>query len=314
MFDAERVWRVDRDSNIRSIRIAPSGTVLLNDRYLLHTDRASLSGIVDRPFKRRVDLDIVIAPWSHEWGSYGDYVLFVVAKLARIKETVDETTWAIARLCYPLRRKVWEGQYLTRLGFPEERIVDTRRRIRVSVNRLIIANGQSTLWLPSPSSLYALRRIFVDESRQPTPKRRFYLSRSNWSRKVRNEHAVRRLVRSFGLEVIDDMPPSLDDQIGLFREASLIVSPHGSALANLVWCEPGTRVIELFSRAYTVKHFAYVSHVLNLEYVYLVDESPKPNHWTNMNEDMHVDLGALELALRNATRSSACPPQSGQPS
>ena len=34
------------------------------------------------------------------------------------------------------------------------------------------------------------------------------------------------------------------DQARLFHEASFIISPHGGALANLIFCRPGTQVIE----------------------------------------------------------------------
>ena len=40
---------------------------------------------------------------------------------------------------------------------------------------------------------------------------------------------------------------SLDEQIQLFLDAKTIISPHGSGLYHLIWCQPGTNVIEIFA-------------------------------------------------------------------
>lgn len=40
---------------------------------------------------------------------------------------------------------------------------------------------------------------------------------------------------------------SFEEQIQMFAEATLVVSPHGSGLYHLIWCSPGTRVIEIFA-------------------------------------------------------------------
>jgi hypothetical protein len=300
VFEPEFVWRIERDGRVRSIRITPSGTVLLNNRYLLDTDQGSWAGIPERPLRHRVTVDLAIAPWSHYWSSYGDYLFFVVSKLCRIKAALDESSWANSTLCYPLRRTSWEQQYLSRLGFGEDRLLDTRRKIQVSARTVVTANNQGRLWLPSPSAILALRRIFLTEPQLATGRkgRRLYISRSLQRRKVLNEDAVRRVVTSFGVEMLEDVPASVSEQIQLFREASLVVAPHGSALTNLVWCAPGTRVIELLSRSYAQMHFAYLSHVLGLDYRCLIDDSSGPHHWSNMDEaDVLVDIDSLTKTL-----------------
>jgi Glycosyltransferase 61 len=300
VFQPEFVWRIERDGRVRSIRITPSGTVLLNNRYLLQTDQGSWAGLLERPLRQHVTIDLAIAPWSHDWGSYGDYLFFVVSKLCRIKAALDESSWANSTLCYPLRRTSWEQQYLSHLGFGEDRLLDTRRKIQVSARTVVTANNQGWLWLPSPSAILALRRTFLKEPQHGTGRkgRRLYISRSRYGRSVRNEEDVRRAVTSFGVEVLEDVPPSVSEQIQLFREASLVVAPHGSALTNLVWCAPGTRVIELLTRSYAQMHFAYLSHILGLDYRCLIDDSSGPHHWANMfDADVSVDVDSLKKTL-----------------
>ena len=298
VFQPEFVWRIERDGGVRSIRITPSGTVLVNNRYLLQTDQGSWAGLLERPLKQRVTVDLAIAPWSHNWSAYGDYLLFVVSKLCRIKAALDESSWANSTLCYPLRRTSWEQQYLSHLGFGEDRLLDTRQKIQVSARTVVTANNQGALWLPSPSAILALRRTFLTEPEPRAGRKRIYISRAHWRRKVRNEEDVRRVVTSFGIEVLEDVPPSVSEEIQLFRDASLVVAAHGSALSNLVWCAPGTRVIELLSGSYAHMQVAYLSHILGLDYRCLIDDSSRSHHWSNMQDaDVSVDVDWLKKTL-----------------
>ena len=100
-----------------------------------------------------------------------------------------------------------------------------------------------------------------------------------------------------GFETIEDRLRPVEEQIQLFRAASIIVAPHGSSLANLVWCTPGAQVVELFSASFTWAYYYYLSRVVGLGYNYLVDNSQKPAHWSNTQEDMVVDLRALERVV-----------------
>jgi capsular polysaccharide biosynthesis protein len=57
---------------------------------------------------------------------------------------------------------------------------------------------------------------------------------------------------------------SMPDQILLFQSAEFIISPHGAGLANLLFCEPGTKVIELMPVAEMRPFFWMISDKLDL--------------------------------------------------
>jgi hypothetical protein len=301
-FEPEYVWRLERDERIRSLRIASSGTILLNNKLLLDTDFGSLPGISDLPSRRRrVDVDMAILPWSHKWATYYEFVLHILLKLCRIKEAIDPSSWATARVCYPMLHTRYERQYLQLLGLSEDAVLDTRKDVNLVPRSVVTSNLQSGSRLPSPTGMGGLRRAFLGEAQRPRSRGRgLYLSRARGERQVRNEMEVRRLVSSYGLEVVESVPASVTEQIRMFSEAPLIVSPHGSALTNLVWCAPGTRVIELFSRGFTPPMYAYMSQVLGLPYACLVDNARQEYHWTNMHKDMVVDVASLAKAIEGS--------------
>ena len=43
---------------------------------------------------------------------------------------------------------------------------------------------------------------------------------------------------------------SIQEQAEIFGSADVVVGAHGAALTNLAFCQPGTRVVELFSPHY----------------------------------------------------------------
>jgi capsular polysaccharide biosynthesis protein len=53
-----------------------------------------------------------------------------------------------------------------------------------------------------------------------------------------------------GFESVECEKLSVQQQADIFSSAEVVVGAHGAALTNLVFCRPGTRVVELFSPAY----------------------------------------------------------------
>jgi capsular polysaccharide biosynthesis protein len=53
-----------------------------------------------------------------------------------------------------------------------------------------------------------------------------------------------------GFESVKCEKLSVQEQAEVFSSAEVVVGAHGAALTNLVFCRPGTRVVELFSPTY----------------------------------------------------------------
>jgi len=53
-----------------------------------------------------------------------------------------------------------------------------------------------------------------------------------------------------GFETVECGKLSVQEQAGLFHSADMVVGAHGAALTNLIFCRPGTKVVELFSPRY----------------------------------------------------------------
>jgi hypothetical protein len=65
----------------------------------------------------------------------------------------------------------------------------------------------------------------------------------------------------------DDPLPALTETMRVFRQAVMVVAPHGAGLSNLIFTEPGTIVLEgLCEPPHTNMCYTRLSHLLGLRY------------------------------------------------
>jgi hypothetical protein len=100
--------------------------------------------------------------------------------------------------------------------------------------------------LPASALQTARARIFA---RQPTgaaehpPGRRIFL-RPAGKPGIANLEPIETIARDHGLEIISLDRMSFPDRVTLFSQASLVAGVHGGDLANILFCAPGTAVLE----------------------------------------------------------------------
>jgi glycosyltransferase involved in cell wall biosynthesis len=87
------------------------------------------------------------------------------------------------------------------------------------------------------------------------PWRRLFLTRRKGLRSVGNLQELELMLVEHGFEivVVDDV--SLELQVELFSQAAIIVAPSGAALTNMLFCQPGTKVLLLMSNHETTNFY-----------------------------------------------------------
>ena len=130
---------------------------------------------------------------------------------------------------------------------------------------------------------------------------RLYVSRSDARRRrIINEEATYHLLRTYGFEKVKLSTLSFKEQAEYFYAAEAIVAPHGAGLSHLVFCEPNTLVLEIFSPDYYHSCYWHVSDRVGLKYHCLFGEGERPPDFvmTSLDPDIVVDLGKLEKSLK----------------
>jgi Glycosyltransferase 61 len=302
--EPDYVWRVEARKPITSLQVGRYGTPIVNQKLLLNLDFNSTADVLNLAWSRQqVHYPIVVAPWSHPWGSYYDFVIFILTKLCRIEQALTPDLWQTVQVCYPLRGTHYEAQFLDRLGIPKPARIDTLSSgLAIQANCLILANNHpGDLSYCSPQDVALLRRRFLTPQPSHTVKKRLYISRKH-RRKVKNEAEICAvLTQEFGFEIVADVDRTVDEQIALFRQAEIVVAPHGAGLTNLIWCDPGTQVIELFYQGYTPRYYNYLCQILGLKYKYMIDEDVASHilpEYTRTIHDMQIKVEDLRQALQ----------------
>lgn len=268
------VWDVPRDAVDGPVRLTRHGGLRMG-RDLLDTDFGTGSGALDlRPGRTRELAGDVVAPWSHHWGrEYYDWVVMVLGKLLRIREALGPSRWSGATLALAHTGTAFARWYLDELGVLD-RVVDPRQGPRFAPQRVQL--GTSQPWFrPSRDDLVRIREAFLPsadglDGLGPV----VYVQRTG-RRRVRNERALLGVLDRHGVQVMEDGVHAVPEQVAIFRDARVVVAPHGAGLANLLYASPGTTVLELFGPRYRADPFRWMAAVLGMEHHVLASE-PRP--------------------------------------
>ncbi len=268
--------------------------------HVLNTDfgnSALLKDVLKFNKRRSQRTDTLIAPWSHYWGGYYDYLIFVAAKLCRIRNVLPAAAFADAVVSYPLLNTSFESELLTLLGCRPDKVVDSRTT-EISFDRCLLGNSGSWFY-PNVADLLALKtHVAAQMPVADTDRKRLYISRLG-RRRVLNEDALIGLLERYDFIIVDDKPRSVTEQYQLYNGAQFILGPHGASFANVLWCEPGTTLFELFPNDYMPEYYRYMAQVLELPYYAYCqgDGSAEASHYSNLNKDVSVSIDELETRL-----------------
>lgn len=95
-----------------------------------------------------------------------------------------------------------------------------------------------------------------------------------------------RLGNSWEVSFVHLEEASLLDQIKLFGSANIVVAQHGAALANLVWCQPQTKVFEISDNQIRTPAFEMLSRRMKLDYTRVL----QANSHSKVDLDYLIDL------------------------
>lgn len=209
----------------------------------------------------------------------------------------------------------WDS--IAALGLSE--VVLEREPSLLEGDTLTMAISRSTQGLtPSPWVIPELRRAFLSPITLDLnlnggqigsePAKSFYVSRKrSANRSVLNEHRLISPPIVDGMEAICSEDYSFSDQVKLFTSAKVIIGPHGSGLANMVFSDPGALVIELAGPRCGTPCFARLAQMCGhrhvtienprIAYRGMLDRFMAALHDKFCKWDFEVDVGHVQKAI-----------------
>ena len=216
---------------------------LLWPKLTRHTLRNMLSMAVTTPPRLPAEF---VAPLFHvSQDSYFHWFCDVLPAIEAVRHLEAarglRVTFLVKR---PLRS--WQRQTLALLGVHDEDVIFWDGQ-SAGVSRLVVTAVRTDGWtcLPGIASLRWIRDEMMRAAMPGKATPPYLYVRRLGRRQVTNEDEVLAFMESRGIVPIDAEGMSIVEQIQLFKQARLIVGPHGAGLTNVIFSDRA-EVVELF--------------------------------------------------------------------
>jgi glycosyltransferase involved in cell wall biosynthesis len=166
----------------------------------------------------------------------------------------------------------------------------------IKVQEAIWVDQDIVEYMPAPYLKDFQQRISALYAGLRCPRnRRLLVARKGPARTIQNLEQVQTFLARYDFETVYLEGMSMTDQILLFQSAEFVISPHGAGLANLLFCEPGTKVIELMPCFEMRPFFWLISEKLDLVHgMQFCAATPDQDFCAALT----VDIGKLQALLR----------------
>ncbi len=235
---------------------------------------------------------------------YWHWLLDVVPRLFMLEETGQ-----MAQSFFIQAKLPFQYEMLEYLGvLPNGRIIDCEKSPMISASTLVVPCHQIMEGREFPKWVcHRLREKFLPFSavRKAGSPERVYISRAHArQRRITNEAELLPILRDYGFQVVRLEELTFGEQVGLFQNAEVVVSPNGSGLANLVFSSKGMTVIEIFP--HIPKALKAMELTFNFDYNYRLSTALDLNYFfiSASQESVHAaQNGDYSLLPEDLTRT-----------
>ena len=274
------------------------GSVVTVDDKLLADLSPEVWGVENHPIfselrlpkPQRLTARTAIAVTPEAPGNYYHWIIDLLPRLALIKSATGSFD-SFAQILVNGSRASYEQASMNALGVPGEKIRYVEANDRFQIENATIPSMDHFSKTIAPwkiKCLRALRESIPITSRIAS--KRIYISRRRAAvRRVLNEKDFEQILRDAGFVSIEVESLSWPEQVALFSNAEVILAPHGAALASAAFCETGTLIAEIGTRAGYKEFYLRLAASTGLRYRF-VEAAPRGSSKRAVeNEDMIVD-------------------------
>ena len=181
-------------------------------------------------------------------------------------------------------------------------VIEPGRYAHYVCEQLVVPSMQGSEGRPTPEVVARVRAgvaPWPDAGASPGGERIYVTREQARRRRVANEAELWAQLERRGFVKLRLEELTWREQIHAFRRAKVVVAPHGAGLANLVFCEAGTRVVEFFNRAYVNGNFWRLAALRGLDYrpVVAAGAEPLAQIAAQGREDIVVDVSVVMRAV-----------------
>ncbi|WP_341296905.1 glycosyltransferase family 61 protein [Catalinimonas locisalis] len=195
----------------------------------------------------------------------------------------------------------FQREIIGSLLISHEKILDISNFKQIKLDNLIVT---PTFCNPEPWMIPLLKDTFLgsfqsNAKEQESSSERIYISRNKASyRRILNENFLWSILERFGFKYIRTEGMTIREQAVLFAKAKIIVTAHGAALANTVFCQPGTKIFEIRAFQHDFLQYNLYEHLSSIadlkHYTLLVDGYPSQCSKNALTFDLMIEENQIE--------------------
>jgi hypothetical protein len=233
-------------------------------------------------------IGVLTSLWSD---GYYHWLFDVLPRLELLRRAGAEPERLVVSADLPFQRETLE-----RVGVEPARWIAAGPKLHLEAETLAVPSLPGDMGTPPAWAHAFLRRALMPSADEEGRRRRIYVSRKNSARRrVVDEPRIAEVLAAHGFEPVFPEALSVAEQARLFHSASAVVAPHGAALSNLVFCRPGTPVVELFTPRYVATCYWIIAAYGGLRYGYVLGDAAPGR--TDASADIVIPPARLRSAL-----------------
>tara|TARA_B100001175_G_C19467456_1_gene619892 strand:+ start:465 stop:1562 length:1098 start_codon:yes stop_codon:yes gene_type:complete len=199
--------------------------------------------------------------------------------------------------------KKWQINIFKILGIDKKKLLSSKNNKHIFANEIYAVDHpwynkgyiqQNVKKIPK-WIIYQNRKIFLNKSKNNLKKKIFLdRSQSKYNHcQIENINDIKKLIVSKKFDITKPELLSFKRQINLFKNSSIIVGAHGAAFSNIIFCKPGTKIIEIIPSDHPNRKCERISKILKLKYFRI---ETKPDN-SNINYPFKIILNKKNLKL-----------------
>ncbi|MGD1699711.1 glycosyltransferase family 61 protein [Dapis sp. BLCC M229] len=210
--------------------------------------------------------------------NYFHWMFDVFVRIDLLRRSNLMSTIDIDKFVFTHCSKKFPKESIEVLEISPENVIEARLFPKIKARELIVPSlmGKQGSLRVTKWNCRFLRSLFLKPEnigKLTRKQERIYISRKLTPyRRIINEEEVVNLLEKLGFITVTLESISVAEQASLMSGAKIIIYPHTAGLANLVFCNPGTKIIEIFSPKFINSIYWQLSNICRLSHYHLMCE------------------------------------------
>ena len=256
-------------------------------------------------FLKKIDGSVISLVQGVSGTNYFHFLFDIITRLKLFSQIIDLEK---VDYFYIQGSEKWQINLLKEFKIPKSKIIDCNEYRHIKANKIFAVDHP---WYDSGYFqyeiknmpewiIYFLRTKFINSNKKIECSKKIFIDRSdsNFDHcKLTNNNEIKNFLVAKGFQSFQISKLDFFEQIYLFQNAEIIVSPHGAALSNIIFSNSNLTLIELIPNLHPSRKCERISKILGFNYLRVELETKIPK--TNEIGDMEISENSLEKILNN---------------